>query len=122
DMNAGIAIDAAVLQRARVVAHLDALALHEAVDMIAPGMAHLARRHARRNLPAVFLRFAHVLGAGGGADHFATAVDIGVLEENMHMRVVRILIFVVMRRAPWHAAAAEGLHEAVHGLMTLLGG
>jgi hypothetical protein len=83
-------------------------------------MAHIARRHAGRDLPAIFLCFAHVFGARGGADHFAAAIDIGILEEDMHMRVMCVLVFVVMRRAPGDAAAAKRLHEAMHRLVTLL--
>ena len=120
DVNLRLAIDALLFERARVVADIDAFALHEAVEMVAPHLAHIGRGRARRHFPAMLLGLAHVARTRRRADDLAAGVDIGVLEDDMRMRIVRVLAAIVVRRAPGDAAMAEFVHEASDELVTLL--
>ena len=122
DRNLRLAVDPLLFERARIVADIEAGALHDLVEMIAPPLAQVVRRRPGRNLPAMLLRFANVFGAGGRADNLAAGVDIRVLENDMRMRVMRILAFFVIRRAPGDAALTEILHEGLDGFVPLFRG
>jgi hypothetical protein len=68
--------------------------------VLAPCDPKILGGHAGWDPPAVLLRLAHVLGAGRGADHLAAGLDIGVAENEVTMRVVLVLAFVVKSRQP----------------------
>ncbi len=120
NMNLRLAKNPLLLERARVVLHIDAFALHEAVEMVAPALAHVGGGRARRHLPAMLLGLAHVARTRRRADNLAARVDIGVLEHDMRMRIVRVFAAIVVRRAPGDAALAEFLHKALDDVVALL--
>src|SRR5579871_5169588 len=121
-MNLRVAVDALLFKRARIVADVDAGALHIMVEMLTPPSAQIGGRHARQHLPAMFFGFAYIARAGGCADDLATGAMVGVLEQNMRVRIMRVLAAVVMRRAPGDATVSESVHETLDELVTLLGG
>lgn len=112
DVNLRLSVDPLLFERAWVETHIDALALHEAVEMVAPALAHIGGGRARWHLPAMLLGLAHVARTRRGPDNLAARVDIRVLEHDMRVRIVRILAAIVVRCAPGDAPLPELLHEA----------
>ena len=88
DRNLRLAVDPLLFQRARIVTDIEAGALHDLVEMIAPPVPQILGRRPGRDLPVMLLRLANVFEAGGRADNLASGVDIRVLEDDMRMRVL----------------------------------
>ena len=120
NMDAGIAVDALVLQRSMIEAGLVAEALHLAIEMLAPGVTQIFRGHARRHAPAVLLCLLDVLGAGCGAEHLLAGVHVGVTQDQMAMGIVLVLALVVKCREPGNAVLPDLAHEALDHVVTLL--
>ena len=120
DVNLRVSLDALLFERARVIADIDTGAFHEIIQVVAPHLAHIGCGRARRHFPAMLLCFAHVARARRRADDLAAGVDIGILEDDMRVGIVRVLAAVMVRRAPGDAAMAELVHEASDEFVTLL--
>ena len=120
DVNLRVSLDALLFERARVIADIDTGAFHEFIEITAPHGPHIGCGRARRHFPAMLLGLAHVARTRRRADDLAAGVDIGVLEDDMRVGIVRVLASIMVRRAPGDAAMAELVHEASDEFVTLL--